>query len=250
MNLEKKVAIITGAAQGLGRAMALRLAEAGANLGLLDVDEDKLKLTAAEAHKYGRQTVIWGGDVSNRETVFKFHHAVAEQLGRIDVLVNNAGNFNRSPFLEMTEEDWDSIQAVHLKGAVFSCQASIGHMVEKGIKGSVINLSSISAFVGFPWSAAYCTAKGGIPSLTRVLAREFGEHGVRVNAIAPGQFDTPMNQWFLTDPEMLPGVLEHIPLGYVGDPKEVANVVLFLASEDSSYITGATIPVDGGYLTF
>ncbi len=249
MKLEGKVAIVTGAAQGIGQAIAVRLAEAGADLALFDLLADRLKDTAEKVRDLGRRALAMGGDVRDQATVKDFVARVIAELGHVDVLVNNAGNFRRSPFLEITEEEWDSVHDVHLKGTVFFCQGTIGQMVQANIRGSIVNLASISSTVGFAASGAYCTAKGGIPILTKVLAREFGPQGIRVNAIAPGIIDTTMNDWFLKNPAMQADSLAHIPLGYVGKPQEVAEVVLFLASDASSYVSGVTLPVDGGYLT-
>jgi glucose 1-dehydrogenase len=249
MELQGKVALVTGAAQGIGQAVAVRLARAGADVVAFDLLADRLSETGALVQAEGRRVLLVGGDVRERAEAAGCVQRAVSELGRLDVLVNNAGNFRRSPFLEMTEDEWDSVHSVHLKGTMFFCQAAIGAMVSAGIRGSIINLASISSTVGFAGSAAYCTAKGGIPILTKVLAREFGPQGIRVNAIAPGIIDTRMNDWFLQDPDMQRASVAHIPLGYVGKVEEVAAVVLFLASDAASYVTGVTLPVDGGYLT-
>lgn len=249
MRLSNKVAIVTGAAQGIGRAIALHFANEGADLGLLDLNGEGLTEVAAEIDNAGQRVVVCAGNVSDKETVDRFHQQVQDELGAVHVLVNNAGVFSRAPFLEMSEEDWDLMMDVHLKGTVLCCQASIRQMLENEVKGSIINLASISSYVGYSWSAAYCTAKGGIVTLTKVLANEFGPQGIRVNAMAPGIIDTSMNTWFLGDDEMRSDSVGHIPLSYVGEPQTVADVALFLATENSRYVTGVTIPVDGGYLT-
>lgn len=247
--LDGKVAIVTGAAQGIGQATALRFALEGAKLVLIDMNSQGLSETAKLISELGCETVICTADVSKKKEVVDFHNLAMDTYGRIDVLVNNAGIFSRGPFVETSEDDWDKMMAVNLKGTVLCAQETIRRMLEKNIQGAIVNLASISSYVGYAGSAAYCTAKGGIVMLTKVLAREFGPNGIRVNAVAPGIIDTPMNTWFLSEEESRRNTLSHIPLDYIAPPSAVADVITFLVTEDSRYITGAVLPVDGGYLT-
>jgi len=249
MKLEGKVVIVTGAAQGIGQAVAVRLAEEGADLALVDLNLNGLNNTAKQIREIGRQAQVFLADVSDKKAVIDFHKKTSETFGRIDGLVNNAGIFSRGPFIETSENDWDVMMAITLKGTMLCSQESIRFMLANGIQGAIVNLASISSYVGYSESAAYCTAKGGIVMLTKVLAREFGSSGIRVNAVAPGVIDTPMNTWFLSDENSYNNTLSHIPLNYIGSPKAVADAISFLITDDSRYITGTILPVDGGYLT-
>ena len=172
-----------------------------------------------------------------------------EMFGKIDVLVNNAGVFTLVPFLELSEEEWDQMIDTNLKGAFLCSQAVLRFMVEKHIEGSLIHISSISGFVAFTESAHYCSSKGGLLQLSKVLALAFGPHNIRSNVIAPGTFETQMTVSFLGTPEGRAGSLKSIPLNRFGQPEDIASTVVFLASDEASYLNGATLLIDGGQIT-
>ncbi len=248
-NMERlagKTALITGAARGIGRAIALRFAAAGANLVLCDFNLEGLREVAADAELRGASTVIRRVDVTARAPVEQLVEAGIAQFGKIDIAVNNAGIFFNAPFEKMTDAQFEQIIAVNVKGVFLVSQAVIRHWLRQEVKGALVNLASISAVVAFADSAAYCATKAAVAALTRCIALEYGPRGIRANAIAPGIIDTTMlpsaqdsQQWANTK----------IPLRRLGQPDDVADVALFLASEESRYVTGELIFVDGGWMT-
>lgn len=256
MRLKDKVAVITGAGSGLGRAIAHRFVEEGATVLIADINEEAVKETVDEIRSSGGQASGQRVDVSRREDTQEMARVAAEFYGRIDILVNNAGISRYRPFATMTGEDWDAVLNVDLKGVFFCSQSVAPYMVQQKY-GRVVNISSATGTGAAPHAtggspggiAAYASAKAGVNQLTKTLARELGPHGVTVNAIAPGTFVSPFNYTSRTAQE----VEEHLEyrkktvvLGKIGTMLEIANPVLFLASDESSYITGQTINVDGG----
>ena len=249
MRLSGKAVVVTGSAAGLGRAIAKRCAEEGADVLLADVDLPGAQAVVQEIQRIGRKAVACKVDVRSKEQVQVMVDMAVADLGRIDVLVNDAGVVSHIPFLDLPEEEWDRVMDVNVKGSFLCSQAVLRFMVSHKIGGALIHIGSISGFVAFTGSAHYCSAKGAIHQLNKALALEFGPLGIRSNVIAPGTFDTRMNAWFLDDPGLRENALKTIPFGRFGKPEEIASAVVFLASDDAVYINGAALLVDGGQLT-
>ena len=244
-DLDGQVALVTGSSRGIGRDLARALAHAGARVGLGARNVADVGPLAEEIQADGGTAASVQLDVRRRESVDAAVREMVERFGRLDVLVNNAGVGTNHDALEATEEEWDELMAVNLKGLFFTCQAAGRHMVGRGY-GRIVNMSSQAGHVGIRRHAAYCASKGGVEQLTRVLALEWAPHGVTVNAVAPTFIRTPGTAERLDDPDFLADVLARIPLGRVGSPMDVAGAAIFLASDDSDWITGTTIVVDGG----
>jgi 2-deoxy-D-gluconate 3-dehydrogenase len=247
--LDGQVALITGAAGGLGSAIARAFGAAGADLALAELPgrlEEARDLAAAVAAEHGRRAVAVPLDVTDLPGI---ERAVAEAegaLGGLDVLVANAGVNVPRAALDVTEADWDRVLDVDLKGVFFSCQAAGRRMVAQG-RGSIVTIASQNGVIGYPYRAAYCAAKAGVVNLTRVLALEWAARGVRVNAVGPTFVETSLTQVTLADPALRADILGRIPLGRLGTPEEVANAVLFLASPGAALITGTCLLADGGW---
>ncbi len=248
MNLKNKVAIITGARRGMGKAHAFTLAEAGARVVVSDISLEDCQKVADGIKKKGGEALAVKCDVSKKEEVEEMVKKTLDAFGKIDILVNNAGILSFKPFLELTEQDWNKIMDVNLKGYFLCAQACAREMVKQK-SGSIVNIASIAmgqVGVGFPGIVHYCASKGGIVAMTEALALEMTPHNIRVNAIAPGAIDTPMGS--SGDEKTMEGTLARIPMHRIGKPEEVSKAVLFLASDDSSYMTGSVVVVDGGWL--
>ena len=246
-DLMGQVALVTGAARGLGRAISLALANAGADvaLGLRDANAggDVASLVAG----MGRSALPLQMDVTRIDQVFRAVDDVVERFGRLDILVNNAGLGPQNPAEDVREEDFDLTVAVNVKGTFFASQAAGRVMIARG-SGRIINLSSQAGFVALPTESVYCLTKAAIVHLTKCLAVEWGRHGITVNAVAPTFISTPGTESALTDPEFRADVLERIAgLHRIGEPMDVAGAVVFLASPAASLITGETILIDGGW---
>ncbi|MGB9743212.1 MAG: SDR family NAD(P)-dependent oxidoreductase [Minisyncoccales bacterium] len=249
-DLKNKVAIITGARRGMGRADALLLARAGAKVVVSDISEEECQLVVEEIKKLGGEALAIKCDVSQKQEVEVMVKKTIAQWGKIDVLVNNAGICQFKPFLELTEEEWERTININLKG-YFLCAQAVAKEMVKQKSGSIINIASVAmgqVGVGFPTLAHYSASKGGIVAMTETLAIELAPYNIRVNAIAPGAIDTPMIGPVKGNQASFEGLIARLPLKRIGKPEEIANVVLFLASDASSYMTGATIVVDGGWL--
>jgi 2-deoxy-D-gluconate 3-dehydrogenase len=246
-SLKDKVALVTGGNRGLGKAIALALAEAGANVAIVSRSGEGVKEVAEEIRALGVQSVPLTGDVAVPSETKRIVTEVLGHFGRLDVLVNAAGVNRRIPSLEVRESEWDWILGVNLKGTFFMCQAA-GEVMISQRKGSIINIASLLSEVGIPTLAPYAASKAGVVGLTRVLAAEWGAYGVRVNAIGPGYFRTRMTERLFADQAWVERLLTQVPLGRPGDPRDLAGVAVFLASDASSYLTGQVIYIDGGYL--
>jgi glucose 1-dehydrogenase len=248
MRLQNKVAIVTGAGSGNGRSIALRFAEEGADIVVADVVVDGAQATAAAVQALGRRALASQTDVSQREAVEVMVSGALAEFGRVDILVNNAGIGGRVKFLELTDEVWDRMMAINLKGPFLCAQAVARVMVQQGRGGKIINIGSIESSVPLPNQVHYATAKGGVLMLTRALALDLAAYGIRVNAIGPGIIETAMTAPTLARANRRQEWETAVPLGRVGQPLDVANAALFLASDESDYITGTILYVDGGWL--
>lgn len=246
-DLNGRVALVTGAARGLGRAISLALANAGADvaLGLRDVHADAGLTT--EIRSLGRRALPLQMDVSHIDQIFRGVDDTVKEFGRIDILINNAGIAPENPAEKVREEDFDATLAVNLKGTFFASQAA-GRVMLKQRKGTIINMSSQAGFAALPTESVYCMTKAAIAHLTKCLAVEWGKFGITVNAVAPTFIRTPGTDEYLSDPRHLTDTVERIAaLHRIGEPMEVAGAVIFLASSAASLITGETILIDGGW---
>lgn len=242
LGLQGKVVIITGAAQGIGAACAQRFAREGAQVILADVNEAAGQALATEL----QATYVYC-DVASKAQIDALVEKTLARHGRVDVLVNNAGIFKAAPFLDVTEEDFDAVIRVNLKGSFLMAQAAARAMVACKSQGSIINMSSVNAVLAIPSIASYNMSKGGINQLTRVAALALADHGIRVNAVAPGTIATELAQKaVLTDDAAKAKIMSRTPMRRLGEPFEIANVVAWLASDAASYITGEIVTVDGG----
>jgi NAD(P)-dependent dehydrogenase (short-subunit alcohol dehydrogenase family) len=252
MRHDNKVAIVTGAARGIGLACAQRLAADGASVVIADIDREEGKKAAAGLADAGHSIEFAKCDVADKLDIRKLVSSVAGAHGSIDILVNNAAVIDSAPILELKEEELDRVLQVNLKGPFLLSQAVARQMVEQieagGAPGSIINMSSVNAIFALPDHAAYSIAKGGLSQLTKAMSLALAPHGIRVNAIGPGSIMTPMLEKVATDKSVANRILSRTPMGRFGDPEEIAAIASFLASEDASYITGTTIYADGGRL--
>ena len=243
--LDGRVALVTGAQQGIGRAIAIEFAAAGADIALNYLDDRAAaEAVASEIERFGRRALLIQGDVSAVAKAGAMAAAAAEQLGRLDVLVNNAGIYPRVPMLDMQESDWDAVLDVNLKGTFFCSQAAARVMVAQGIPGGIINLAS-RAIGGSVRGVHYSASKGGIVSLTRAMALELAPHRIRVNAIAPGLTDTAQPRFGMSEEEIAEAS-QALPLGRMAMPADIAQTATFLASEASALITGQVLHVNSG----
>jgi NAD(P)-dependent dehydrogenase (short-subunit alcohol dehydrogenase family) len=246
VNPSKKTAVITGASGGIGSSIAIRFASEGFNIVCVDIPESNYAQLLDKIEKAGGQCIFIETDVTSSEDVNNMVNQAVEVFGAIDVLVNSAGIGIRSPFLEITEEEWDKTIAVNLKGTFLCTQKVAASMVSMKIQGTIVNISSICGEVAdrFSKHAHYEASKGGVNMLTKAAAMELADNGIRVNAVAPGRIQTPLLN---KDPEHVRRVSSFIPLGRYGKPEDVAASVFFLASDEAKYITGTVLYVDGGW---
>jgi NAD(P)-dependent dehydrogenase (short-subunit alcohol dehydrogenase family) len=245
MSLKDRTAVVTGAGRGIGRAIALALAGAGANVALADLDLEGCRETATEIQRLGTGALAVKCDISSRSEVESLIGQTLVKFGKLDILVNNAARASFKPFLRLSEEEMDWALNTNLKG-MFKCSQVAARAMIKNRWGRIINLSSISSGLGnaFPLMAHYTASKGGVIGLTKALALELAPYDINVNAICPGAIDTG-----LLPPGMAQRMVARIPKGRLGKPEEVAHLAVFLASEESEYITGTTVVIDGGWLS-
>lgn len=258
MKLDKKVVLVTGSSQGIGQAIAIRLAQEGASIAINyrsspeGAEETLQKVQAAGGQCYTaqcpKQGVTIQADLSQVSEAQQLVSESIEQFGRLDILVNNAGIEKNADFWDVSEADYDKVTDVNIKGAFFTTQAFVKHLKETNRPGKVINISSVHEELPFPHFTSYCVSKGGLKMMMRNLAIELAPLGITVNNVAPGAIETPINKDLLNDKEKLSAVLKNIPLGRLGQPEDVAGLVAFLASSDADYVTGSTFYVDGGLL--
>ena len=246
MRLEGKVALVTGAQQGIGRAIAVALARDGADVGVNFLDDaSAAEGVAGEIRGLGRRAVTVQGDVSQTASVQGMVKTVVDALGPPDILVNNAGVFPRASFLELPEREWDHVLGINLKGSFLCAQAVARALVAAGRPGAIVNISS-SAVRGDPRGVHYSSSKAGVVGLTRAMALALAPHRIRVNAIAPGLTDTAQPRYGNTEEQIAERARE-IPLGRIAQPEEIAKVAVFLASAESGWVTGELIHVNGGF---
>ena len=244
--LDGKIAIVTGAARGLGQGMALGLAEAGADIALVDILD--MAESKAQIEALGRKCIAITADLSKKESVDTIVNATVEQMGGIDILFNNAGIIRRAPITEFTEKDWDDVMNINIRTLFFLSQAVGKQMIQQGRGGKIINTASMLSFQGSIFVPSYTASKSAVMGLTRLLANELGGHNINVNAIAPGYMATDNTKALREDPDRNKAILDRIPAGRWGTPEDLQGVAVFLASKAADYMQGFTIAVDGGWL--
>ncbi len=243
MRLEGKNALITGAAQGIGKSIAIGMAKEGANIAIADVNIESAKNTSQEVRSIGVKSIAIKLDVSKQDDVTNAFETCIKEFGTLDILVNNAGITRDTVLLRMKEEDWDMVLNVNLKGS-FLCSKEAVKIMAKQRSGKIISISSVVAYIGNPGQSNYSSSKAGLIGLTKTIAKEYASRGIRANAIAPGFIQTAMTD-ILSD-EVKNEMKKSIPLGQFGTPEDVTSSVIFLASKESDYITGQVIHVNGG----
>jgi NAD(P)-dependent dehydrogenase (short-subunit alcohol dehydrogenase family) len=249
-HLEDQVAIVTGASQGIGAACAERLSQDGAAVALWDVDDARGAALAADLNARGRRAIFQHCNVASQADVDAALAATLAAFGRVDALINNAGIFKAADFLAITEADWDAVIDVNLKGSFLVGQAVAKAMVAGGIRGAIVNMSSVNGVMAIPSIASYNASKGGINQLTRVMALALADHGIRVNAVGPGTIATELaKNAVLGSEEAKARIMSRTPMKRLGEPQEIADVCAYLLSSAASYMTGEIVYVDGGRLT-
>lgn len=245
--LKGKVAIVTGAASGLGKAIAIRFGAEGMKVVVNYLSkEDEATKVVEEIKRSGGEAIAVQADVSKEADVEKLITAAHENFGTLNVMMNNAGIQKEIPSHQMTLEDWNNVISVNLSGTFLGSTKAINYMLEHQIKGSIINMSSVHEVVPWPHFVHYASSKGGMKMLTQTLALEYAPYGIRVNNIGPGAINTPINAEKFSDPKTKKDVLSMIPMKEIGDPAQIASIAAFLASDEASYVTGITLFADGG----
>lgn len=249
-NLKGKVALITGARQGMGKAHAIALAKQGVKVIVTDINKEDCQKVVDEIKKSNGEAVAYKLNVSVKSEVDSVIADIVKEFGHLDILINNAGIVEFKPFLDLSEEEWDKTIDVNLKGEFLCAQAAAKVMKEqKG--GTIVNIASVAMGqqgIGMANIAHYCASKGGIAAMTEAMATELAPYNIRVNAVAPGMIETPMMDAVKLDPKTMEAMLQRVPLRRVGQSEEISELVLFLASDSSSYMTGSIVIIDGGWL--
>jgi glucose 1-dehydrogenase len=247
MQLDQKVAIITGSDSGIGRAIAIQFAQEGATVVINYAHaQDKAEQVREIIEQNNGKALVIQADVSQYQQAMGLIQQTVEHFNRLDIMVNNAGMEIHNAFLDVTEEQWDRVLSVDLKGAFFCAQAAAREMVKRKTAGRIINISSVHEDLAMPQNAPYCCAKGGIRMMTRTICLELAPYNITVNNIAPGAIDTPIDADVKANPEKMAALLKEIPQHRMGQPEEVAKLALFLASDAAAYVTGSTYIIDGG----
>ncbi|MGF9944354.1 glucose 1-dehydrogenase [Priestia megaterium] len=246
-DLKDKVVVVTGASKGLGHAMAVRFGQEQSKVVVnYRSNEEEALEVKKEIEQAGGQAIVARGDVTKEEDVVNLVETAVKEFGTLDVMVNNAGVENPVPSHELSLENWNQVIDTNLTGAFLGSREAIKYFVENNIKGNVINMSSVHEMIPWPLFVHYAASKGGMKLMTETLALEYAPKGIRVNSIGPGAIDTPINAEKFADPEQRADVESMIPMGYIGNPEEIASVAAFLASSQASYVTGITLFADGG----
>jgi len=247
MRFKDKCALVTGGASGIGRAVCLAFAAEGADIGVADVSLEGAEATAQRARKSRGRALALEVDVTDPVAVKAMVKRTVSGLGHIDILVNSAGVREIVPFLELSFDEWQRVIATNLTGTFLCSQTVARHLVEQGTGGKIVNIASVAGFMGVPNRAAYVSSKHAVVGLTKEMALELGPKNIQVNAIAPAVVETGMTKARLQNPEFAASVKRAFPAGRWGQPEEIANLILFIASEEAAFITGAIFPIDGGY---
>lgn len=248
MQLQSNVAIVTGAASGIGRAIALRFAQEGAAVVIADINTTGAQETEARVRDAGGRALVVTTDVRRGDETQAMVAAVVEQFGHVDILVNGAGIETLIPFVDLPEAEWNRVLAVNLTGPFLCGQAVAREMIRAGRRGKIINIASINSVIALHHQAHYVSSKGGLLMLTKAMALELAPYGINVNAIGPGVVETPLTARSLSDPVRREFLQSRIPLARFGQPQDIAHAAVFLASDASDYITGTMLFVDGGWL--
>jgi glucose 1-dehydrogenase len=247
MQLDQKVAIVTGSDSGIGRAIAIQFAQEGATVVINYAHaQDKAEQVREIIEQNNGKALVIKADVSQYQQAMGLIQQTVEHFNRLDIMVNNAGMEIHNAFLDVTEEQWDRVLSVDLKGTFFCAQAAAREMVKRKTAGRIINISSVHEDLAMPQNAPYCCAKGGIRMMTRTICLELAPYNITVNNIAPGAIDTPIDADVKANPEKMAALLKEIPQHRMGQPEEVAKLALFLASDAAAYVTGSTYIIDGG----
>lgn len=244
-NLNDRVILITGAAGGLGQAMAVGLAEYGAQIALADLRLENINDILAQIDNLGKRAAAYKVDITDRNNITEMVEKVHKDFGRIDVLINSAGVNNRKRIEDYTEQEWDNIVDINLKGTFLCCQAVGKIMLNQG-KGKIINMASVSSTLGHPHHGPYAASKGGVALLTKVMAVEWAKRGINVNAIAPAYVRTSLTADYLSKGDNYKRISDTIPMGRLGEPEDIVGAAVYLASDASNFVTGHLLTVDGG----
>jgi NAD(P)-dependent dehydrogenase (short-subunit alcohol dehydrogenase family) len=247
LSLDGQKALVIGGTSGLGRAIALGLAEAGADVVPVSRRIEEVQKTAAEIRAKGKKSLEVAADVTRREDVQRVIDLMKSEMGRIDILVNSAGTTTRGPSLDFKDSEWDRIMNINVRGTWHACQM-VGRVMKDQNYGRMINIASLASFVSVHEVMPYCASKGAVLQITRALAAEWAKYGITVNGIAPGVFETPLNREVLKDPSRRMSILSRTPMRRYGNLEEIVGAAIFLASPSASFVTGHTLVVDGGFL--